>query len=134
YRGSTGFGAEHHDAIDYGGFEVDDVISAYDYLVQNLPHVDPSRGGIMGWSHGGAITILAVTRDRHPFQAGAAIVPVTNLIFRLSLKGPQYQRSFSTQRGIGGLPFEEPEEYIRRSPFYQVDRLRTPLLVHVATN
>ena len=134
YRGSTGFGPEHHDAIDYGGFEVDDVISAYDYMVQNLPHVDPARVGIMGWSHGGSIAMLAITRDRHPFQAGAAIVPVTNLIFRLSLKGPQYQRSFSTQRAIGGLPFEEPAEYIQRSPYYQVDRLRTPLLVHVATN
>jgi dipeptidyl aminopeptidase/acylaminoacyl peptidase len=134
YRGSAGFGAEHHDAIDYGGLEVDDVLGAYDYLVRELPHVDPGRVGIMGWSHGGAITILAMTRDRHPFQAGAAIVPVTNLIFRLSIKGPEYQRNFATQRAIQGLPFEERELYIARSPYYQVDQLRTPLLVHVATN
>jgi dipeptidyl aminopeptidase/acylaminoacyl peptidase len=134
YRGSTGFGAQHHDAIDYGGLEVDDVMSAADWMTQNLPHVDPGRIGVMGWSHGGSIAILAVTRDRHPFQAAAAIVPVTNLVFRLAFKGPSYQRLFSTQRGIGGLPHEERDEYIARSPYYQVDRLRTPLMVHVATN
>jgi len=134
YRGSTGYGETHHQAIDYGGYEVDDCITAYDWLVQNLPHVDPERVGIMGWSHGGYITILSVTRDDHPFQAGAAIVPVTNLIFRLSFKGPGYQRSFSTQQRILGLPFEQREIYVERSPYYQVDKLETPLLVHIATN
>ncbi len=134
YRGSTGYGEEHHRAIDYGGYEVDDVITAYDWLVDNLPHVDPERVGIMGWSHGGYITTLAVTREDHPFQAGAAIVPVTNLVFRLSWKGPGYQRSFSTQQRIQGLPFEQREIYKERSPYYAVDDLQTPLLVHVATN
>jgi len=134
YRGSTGYGEEHHRAIDYGGYEVDDVITAYDWLTSNLPHVDPQRVGIMGWSHGGYITIMSITRDEHPFQAGAALVPVTNLLFRLSFKGPGYQRSFSTQERIGGLPFEQREIYKERSPYYQVDKLRTPLMVHIATN
>jgi dipeptidyl aminopeptidase/acylaminoacyl peptidase len=134
YRGSTGYGEEHHRAIDYGAYEVDDVITAYDWMVENLPHVDPERVGIMGWSHGGFITVHAVTRDDHPFQAGAAIVPVTNLVFRLSWKGPRYQRSFSTQQRIQGLPFEQRDIYKERSPYYQVDDLETPLLVHVATN
>jgi dipeptidyl aminopeptidase/acylaminoacyl peptidase len=133
YRGSTGFGAEHYNAIDYGGKELDDVASAYDYL-RTLPHVDPDRIGIMGWSHGGFITSLIVFREQHPFKAGAAMVPVSNLVFRLSYKGPGYQRNFATQSGIRGLPFEQREEYIRRSPFYHVEKLRVPLLVHVATN
>jgi len=61
-------------------------------------------------------------------------VPVTNLIFRLSFKGPGYQRGFSTQQRIQGLPFEKRDIYIERSPYYAVDNLSTPLLVHVATN
>lgn len=134
YRGSTGYGVEHHEAIDYGGYEVDDVISAYDWLVENLPHVDPERVGIMGWSHGGFITIHAITREGHPFQVGVANVPVTNLIFRLSYKGPGYQRLFSTQQRIQGLPFEKREIYEERSPYYRVDDLRTPLQVDLATN
>jgi dipeptidyl aminopeptidase/acylaminoacyl peptidase len=133
YRGSTGYGEAWHQAIDYGGKEVEDVISAVD-LLKTLPHVDPARIGIMGWSHGGYITLLSVFREKHPFAAGAAIVPVTNLVFRLSYKGPGYQRDFSTQKEIEGLPFEKPELYIQRSPLYQVDKLKVPLLVHVATN
>ena len=134
YRGSTGYGKEHHNAIDYGGYEVDDVITAYDWMVENLPHVDPERVGIMGWSHGGYISMLAVMREEHPFKAAAAIVPVTNLIFRLSYKGPRYQRSFATQQRIQGLPFEKREIYVERSPYYQIEKLNVPLLVHVATN
>lgn len=133
YRGSTGYGEKHHQAIDYGGMEVDDVLSAADYL-KTLPHVDPDRLGMMGWSHGGYITLLSVFREKHPLKAGAAIVPVTNLVFRLSYKGPSYQRSFSTQAAIQGLPFEKRDLYIQRSPLYHVDKLQVPLLVHVATN
>jgi dipeptidyl aminopeptidase/acylaminoacyl peptidase len=133
YRGSTGYGEAHHMAIDYGGKEVDDVMSAYDYL-GTLPHVDPDRVGMMGWSHGGYITLLSVFRDQHPFKAAAAIVPVTNLFFRLSFKGPSYQRQFATQKDIQGLPFEKREVYIARSPIFHVDKLQVPLLVHVATN
>ncbi|MGH9331137.1 MAG: alpha/beta hydrolase family protein [Vicinamibacterales bacterium] len=132
-RGSTGYGEQHHNAIDYGGYEVDDVMSAVDYL-RTLPHVDPSRLGIMGWSHGGYITLFSVFRDATPFKAAAAMVPVTNLVFRLSFKGPRYQHSFSTQSRVQGLPFEKPDLYIERSPLYHVDKLRVPLLVYVATN
>ena len=133
YRGSTGYGEQHYKEIDYGGYEIDDVLTAADYL-KTLPHVDPERLGIMGWSHGGYITLFSVFRDKTPFIAASAIVPVTNLIHRLSFSGPSYQRSFATQKRIGGLPFEKRDEYIRRSPLYHVDKLQTPLLVHVATN
>jgi dipeptidyl aminopeptidase/acylaminoacyl peptidase len=108
-------------------------MSAVNFL-KTLSHVDQDRLGIMGWSHGGYITLFSVFRDTTPFKAAAAIVPVTNLVFRLSYKGPGYQESFATQERIQGLPFEKREEYIKRSPLYQVDRLKTPLLVHVATN
>ena len=108
-------------------------MSAVEFL-KTLPHVDQDRLGIMGWSHGGYITLFSVFRDITPFKAAAAIVPVTNLVFRLSYKGPGYQRSFATQERIQGLPFEKRDEYIKRSPLYHVDKLKTPLLVHVATN
>ena len=133
YRGSTGHGAAHYNAIDYGGKELDDVLTAVDYL-HTLPYVDPDRIGIMGWSHGGFITAHLAMRKETPFKAAAAIVPVTNLVFRLSYKGPGYQRSYATQSAIGGLPFEKPEEYIKRSPLYHVEDLNIPILVHVATN
>lgn len=133
YRGSTGYGKAFHNAIDYGGYEVDDVLTAYDFA-KTIPAVDTTRVAVMGWSHGGFITNHLLFRGATPFKAGVAMVPVTNLFFRLSFKGPSYQRSFSTQPRLQGLPFEQREEYKRRSPYYHVDSLRTPLLVHVATN
>ena len=133
YRGSTGYGEAHYRAIDYGAKEVDDVVSAVEYL-KTLPYVDQDRLGMMGWSHGGFITAHTLFRQQHPFKGGAAIVPVTNLVFRLSYKGPGYTRSFSTQQGIQGMPFEKQEEYIKRSPLYHVENLKVPILVHVATN
>ena len=133
YRGSTGYGEAWYKMIDYGGKEIDDVISAVDYL-KTLPYVDMDRLGIMGWSHGGFITAHALFRGQTPFRAGAAIVPVTNLIFRLSDHGPGYQRFYAAQEGIQGLPFEKIDEYLKRSPVFHVDSLRVPILVHVATN
>ena len=117
YRGSTGYGAglpqRHRLRRLRGGRRHRRPTTG---SPPTCPTWTPTRVGIMGWSHGGYITIMSVTREDHPFQAGAAIVPVTNLIFRLSYKGPGYQRSFSTQERIQGLPFEKREEYIERSP------------------
>jgi dipeptidyl aminopeptidase/acylaminoacyl peptidase len=133
YRGSTGYGEAFHRAIDYGGKEVDDVLSALGFL-RTLGYVDMDRVGMMGWSHGGYITILNATKAGTPLKAAAGIVPVTNLLFRLSLKGPSYQRSFATQEALRGLPFEKNDEYIKRSPLYHIENLQIPLLVHVSTN
>lgn len=134
YRGSTGYGKEFHDAIDYGGYEIDDVVTAYEYLTEHLPHVDPGRVAVMGWSHGGFIAAHSVFRDEHPFRAAVAVVPVANLILRLSYKGPAYQALFSTQDRIRGLPHERLEVYRERSPIYQIGGLDVPMLVQVATN
>lgn len=133
YRGSTGFGDDFHRKIDYGGKEVDDALSSVDFL-KTLPYVDMDRLGMMGWSHGGFITALNLVRASHPFRAGAAMVPVTNLIFRLSDHAPSYAREFAAEEGIQGMPFENVPEYIRRSPVFHLDKLQVPLLVHVATN
>src|SRR5437868_14992904 len=55
YRGSIGYGQAFYDAIDYGGTEVDDVVTAAEVLKTKYPQVDPARIGIIGWSHGGMI-------------------------------------------------------------------------------
>jgi len=42
--------------------ETDDVLAALDYL-RSVPFADTSRIGIMGWSFGGIVTMLAVSRS-----------------------------------------------------------------------
>jgi dipeptidyl aminopeptidase/acylaminoacyl peptidase len=135
YRGSIGYGQAFYDAIDYGGREVDDVVTAVDVLRSKYRQVDPGRIGIIGWSHGGLITLLSIFRNPRTFDAAAAIVPVTNLLERLDRKGVEKQRALiDPANRFGGPPAEQPEVYRDRSPLFHVDRLRIPLLVHIARN
>jgi dipeptidyl aminopeptidase/acylaminoacyl peptidase len=135
YRGSIGYGATLYDAIDYGGKEVDDVVSAVDVLKARYDAVDPDRIGIIGWSHGGLIALLSVFRNPRTFHAAAAMVPVTNLFQRLAWKGVDRQRAIiDPANRLGGRPAERRQVYKARSPVYQVDKLCIPLLVHVVGN
>jgi dienelactone hydrolase len=135
YRGTKGYGQAFWDAIDYGGAEVDDVISAVAFIKATLPDVDPARIGIIGWSHGGMITLLSITREPTMFKAAAALVPVTNLFQRLAWKGVERQhQAIDPQNRYGGLPNERHEIYKDRSPLYQIDKLQIPLLVNVTRN
>jgi dipeptidyl aminopeptidase/acylaminoacyl peptidase len=135
YRGGIGYGEAFYDALDYGGAEVDDVATAVDVLRSRYPIVDPARIGIIGWSHGGLITLLATFRNPTLFKAAVAIVPVSNLFQRLAWKGVERQRQLIDPRNrFGGSPAERPEIYKERSPLYGVDKLQIPLLVAVATN
>ena len=97
YRGSIGYGKTFYDAIDYGGAEVDDVVTAVSVLTTRYPQVDPSRVAMIGWSHGGMITLLSVFRNPVTFKAAVAIVPVANLFQRLASKGVEQRRVFDPQ-------------------------------------
>jgi dipeptidyl aminopeptidase/acylaminoacyl peptidase len=135
YRGSIGYGKAFYDAIDYGGAEVDDVVTAADVLKTKYPQVDPSRIGIIGWSHGGMITLLSIFRNQTMFKAAVAMVPVTNLFQRLAWKGVERQRQMiDPQNRFGGLPAERHDVYKERSPLYGVDNLQIPLYVAVTKN
>ena len=135
YRGSIGYGKAFYDAIDYGGNEVDDVVTAVEILKTKSPQVDPSRIGIIGWSHGGMITLLSIFRNPTRFKAAVAMVPVTNLFQRLAWKGVERQKqAIDPQNRYGGLPFERREIYKDRSPLYSVDKLQIPLFVAVTKN
>ena len=134
YRGSIGYGRFFYDAIDYGGAEVDDVVTAVSVLGTKYPQVDPSRIGIIGWSHGGMIALLAIFRDPLAFKSAVAIVPVVNLFQRLAWKGDGQRQAFDPRNRFGGSPSERHQTYKERSPLFQVDRLQIPLMVHMADN
>jgi dipeptidyl aminopeptidase/acylaminoacyl peptidase len=135
YRGSIGYGKDFYDAIDYGGDEVDDVVTAVDVLKAKYPQVDPARIGIIGWSHGGMITLLSTFRNETLFKAAVAMVPVSNLFQRLAWKGVERQHQLiDPANRYGGLPAEKHDIYKDRSPVYNVEKLQIPLLVHVTKN
>jgi dipeptidyl aminopeptidase/acylaminoacyl peptidase len=134
YRGSTGYGKGLYDAIDYGGLEVDDVVAGRDWAVAHLP-VDPKRCAMVGWSHGGLIALMAVFDHPEKFAACYAGVPVSDLLARVGYAGEEYRDDAVVRTMFAGkTPSEDVEMVRRRSPVWNVQKLRTPLLIHTTTN
>lgn len=130
YRGSTGYGRGLWEDIDYGGREVGDCLAARDWAVANHPRVDPDRVGILGWSHGGLIALMSLFDHPESYAVAFAGVPVSNLVMRMGYLGPDYQKYYDAEHHIGQTPAENLEEYKRRSPVYNVSKLKRPLRIH----
>jgi dipeptidyl aminopeptidase/acylaminoacyl peptidase len=134
YRGSSGYGKEFWHLIDYGGLEVDDVFAAKEWMLDNHSSVDRGRVGIVGWSHGGLITLLNLFAHPKDYKVGYAGVPVSDLVARMGYKGNEYREMFAAPYHIGKTAEDDVNEYRRRSPAWNADKLQTPLLIHTTTN
>ena len=135
YRGSTGYGKSHYEKIDYGGLEYEDVDSSRKYMLDNYEFVDPERVGIIGWSHGGLITLMNIFNHPENYKAAFAGVPVSDLLARMGYKDQSYRDLYEAEYHIGQSAEENVEEYKRRSPVWNVDKFQnTPLLIHTNTN
>jgi dipeptidyl-peptidase-4 len=124
-RGTANKGNDFMNLV-YGnmGMGVEDQIRGVKYL-RTLAYVDGNRIGIYGWSGGGWMTCLALTRGAPYFKAGAAVAPVTDL---------RNYDSIWTERYMG-LPQENPEGYDRSNPIHFIDRYQGGLfLIHGAND
>lgn len=134
YRGSTGYGKATYDNIDYGGLENEDVFISRNYMVENFDIVDGSRVGIMGWSHGGMITLMNLLTYPGEYQCGFAGVPVSDVIMRMGYSTDSYRKLFSDDNHIGNSARGNIAEYKRRSPVWNAEKLQDPLLIHTNTS
>jgi dipeptidyl aminopeptidase/acylaminoacyl peptidase len=134
YRGSTGYGRDFWEKIDYGGLENEDVFAGKQWMIENYPEVDSERVGILGWSHGGMITLMNIFDHTNDFKVAYAGVPVSDLVARMGYKGQSYRDLFSAPYHIGKTAEDNVAEYRRRSPAWNAEKLQTPLLIHTATN
>jgi dipeptidyl aminopeptidase/acylaminoacyl peptidase len=134
YRGSSGYGKEFWQLIDYGGLEVEDVFAARQWMLENNDGLDSERVGIVGWSHGGLIALMNLFAHPKEYQAGYAGVPVCDLVARMGYKDQGYRDLFAAPYHIGKTAEEDVNEYRRRSPAWNAEKLQTPLLVHATTN
>ena len=133
YRGSTGYGEGMYKAIDYGGRENSDVKAGRDYMVENYDIVDANRVGIIGWSHGGMITLMNLFEYPDAYKVGYAGVPVSDLIARMGIATDSYRDLFSASYHIGATVSQNVQEYKRRSPVWNTHKLKAPLLVYSNT-
>jgi len=75
----------------------------------------------------GLIALLTVFAHPEDYQVCYAGVPVSDLEERIKIKGKGYEELFSAPYHIGKTVAEAPEEYRRRSPKKNVNKLRTAL-------
>ena len=95
--------------------------------------VDDKRVGLVGHSWGAYQTAFLVTQT-DVFAAGAAGAPLTNM---MSMSVSVYWNSgqtnawiFHESQGRMDRPFwQDVDTYIKNSPIFQIDKLKTPLLV-----
>jgi len=133
YRGSSGYSREYYEAADYGGREIDDMLAARDFLA-GMPQVDARRIAILGLSHGGYNTLMALIRAPEKFSAGVDFFGPTDLVWRLTAPPgenpntePGDRETFA--RMVGKSIDEAPELYRARSPRYLAGKIRQPLLI-----
>lgn len=103
-----------------GKYEIEDQIAAAKYLA-TLPYVDGSRIGIFGWSYGGYMSSLAITKGADIFKTAIAVAPVTNWRFYDSIYTERYMQT----------PQENATGYDDNSPINHTEKLKgNYLLVH----
>jgi len=134
YRGSTGYGQDFYNQIDYGGLEIEDVNAARQYMIENYDFVDKDRVGIIGWSHGGLIALMNIFDHPNDYKVAFAGVPVSDLVARMGYTSESYRQLYSAPYHIGKTAQQNVEEYRKRSPAWNAEKLQTPLLIHTNTN
>ncbi|HEX6192949.1 MAG TPA: S9 family peptidase [Chitinophagaceae bacterium] len=119
----TGYRGEEFKKKTYlqlGKFEIEDQIDAAKYLGA-LPYVDKDNIGHWGWSYGGFMSSLAITKGSDVFSAAVAVAPVTNWRFYDNIYTERYMRT----------PQENPKGYDDNSPINFTDKIKGKyLLVH----
>ena len=121
-RGTGGRGAEFKKMtyLQLGKYETIDQIEANRYLAK-LPYVDENRIGIQGWSYGGYMSSLAITKGADVFKTAIAVAPVTNWRYYDNIYTERYMRT----------PQENASGYDDNSPINHVDSLKgNYLLIH----
>ena len=103
-----------------GKYEIEDQIAAAQWI-GSQSFVDAGRIGIFGWSFGGYMASLAMTKGADVFKVGIAVAPVTTW---------RYYDTIYTERYLQ-TPQENPQGYDENSPINFADLMKGKyLLIH----
>jgi dipeptidyl-peptidase-4 len=110
--------------LQLGKLEIEDVINTVKEL-QKMSFVDPSRIGIMGWSYGGFMASLAITKGADVFKMAIAVAPVTNWRYYDNIYTERFMRT----------PKENESGYDDNSPINHVKNIKGKyFLIHGSTD
>ena len=125
-RGSTSYGEEFGNLIHhaYPGNDFDDLMSGVDAIIKK-GYIDRDNLFVTGGSGGGVLTAWIVGHtDR--FRAAVVAKPVINWYsFVLYADGP----AFFYKYWFPGLPWDNTEHYMQRSPISYVGNVKTPTMI-----
>ncbi len=103
-----------------GNLETKDQIEGAKWLAKQS-YIDANRIGIWGWSYGGYMSSLCLSKGAEVFKTAIAVAPVTNWRFYDSIYTERYM----------GLPQNNGDGYDDNSPINHVDKMKgNYLLVH----
>lgn len=121
-RGSGYRGREfkHSTYLQLGKHETEDQIAAAKNL-GDLPYIDKDRIGIFGWSYGGYMSSLCITKGADVFKTAIAVAPVSNWRYYDNVYTERFMRT----------PQENGNNYDVNSPINHVEKLKgNYLLIH----
>lgn len=106
--------------MELGKYETEDQIEAAKYF-GSLPFIDKDRIGIFGWSYGGYMSSLCITKGADYYKTAIAVAPVTNWRYYDNVYTERFMRT----------PQENAEGYDTNSPINHVEKLKgNYLLIH----
>lgn len=119
----TGYRGEEFKKKTYlqlGKYEIEDQIDVARWMRQQS-YVDPKNIGHWGWSFGGFMSSLAITKGADVFTAAIAVAPVTSWRYYDNIYTERFMRT----------PQENPKGYDENSPINFVNQIRGKyLLIH----
>jgi dipeptidyl aminopeptidase/acylaminoacyl peptidase len=104
----------------------DDVMSGVDEVIRD-GYADPDRMGLFGFSNGGAVVQMLITRtNRFKAAVSHAGVPLADLTSAY-LHESKFLDGWHTW--IGFAPWEDPQGFLELSSIYRLNQVTTPVLL-----
>ena len=133
-RGSDGYGKSWID-MDNGPLRenvIGDIEDASSWIKSNWKKdgISP-KVGVMGWSYGGYSTLMAMTRFAGAYEAGVALVGMSNLVSFLNNTAP-YRRILRISEY--GDPVKDKDALLKLSAITYVDNVKAPLMIIQGAN
>lgn len=124
-RGSSTYGQDFGNVIQYEfpGDDAKDLLAGVDEMLRR-GYIDPKRLGVTGGSGGGILTNWIVTQTNR-FAAAVSQRSIADW------KDFWYTADFTLFRPswFRGAPWEDPQDFARRSPITHVEKVTTPLML-----
>ena len=125
-RGSTSYGEEFGNLIhhDYPNHDYEDLMSGVDAVIAR-GYVDPAQLDVTGGSGGGVLTAWIVGHTKR-FRAAVVQKPVINWS---SFVLTSDEDALFTRYWFPGFPWDNAEQYAKRSPITYVGNVTTPTML-----